>query len=286
MKVLQVLPELNAGGVERGTLDLARHLVEQGHQSLVVSHGGRLVETLEREGSTHIARPVHRKSPRSLAQVRPMRRLLHELQPDIVHVRSRMPAWIVWLAWRRMSPTTRPRLISTFHGLYSVNRYSAIMAKAEHCIAISACVRDYMQRHYSIPDNRLTLIPRGVDTEAFCPGPVDEAWWQQLHRDYPATQGRQLILMPGRLSRWKGQTHFLTLMAELVRRHPHCHGLIVGDADPAKAHYRQELEQQCQDLGLSQHLSFWGIAAIWQPCTEPARWSVTCRKNRNPLDAP
>ena len=119
MKVIQVLPELNAGGVERGTLELGRHLAAAGHESLVVSAGGRLVEQLETEGSRHIRLPVHRKSPATLGQVRPLRRLFETESPDIVHLRSRVPAWVAWLAWRKMDPAGRPRLVSTVHGFNS-----------------------------------------------------------------------------------------------------------------------------------------------------------------------
>ncbi|MDT9150915.1 glycosyltransferase, partial [Escherichia coli] len=89
-----LLPELNSGGVERGTLEIARALVAQGHQSLVVSNGGRLVSQLEAEGSTHLTLPIHKKSLSSLWQIRPLRQLIEEHQPDIVHVRSRVPAWL------------------------------------------------------------------------------------------------------------------------------------------------------------------------------------------------
>ena len=134
MKVLQVLPNLDSGGVERGTVEFARELVARGHQSIVMSNGGRLVKQLQAEGSRHIELPVHHKSLRSLRLVRPLRRLLAELQPDIIHVRSRLPAWLIFLAWRKLPRATRPRLVSTFHGLYSVNFYSAVMARAEQII--------------------------------------------------------------------------------------------------------------------------------------------------------
>ena len=127
LTILQILPALHSGGVERGTLEIARALVAAGHRSIVVSNGGRLVEQLVREGSEHITMPVHRKSLTSLFQVRPFRRLLQELKPDIVHARSRVPAWIAWLALRRMSPASRPRFVTTVHGLNSVSAYSAIM---------------------------------------------------------------------------------------------------------------------------------------------------------------
>jgi hypothetical protein len=121
MKVLQILPELNAGGVERGTVELARHLTRSGHEALVVSQGGQLVPELESVGARHLALPVHRKHLRSLFQVRPLRRLLEQERPDILHIRSRIPGWLAWLAWRRMHPQTRPHFVSTVHGFYSVN---------------------------------------------------------------------------------------------------------------------------------------------------------------------
>ncbi len=258
MRILQVLPELNSGGVERGTLDLARELVRRGHDSLVISNGGRLVEKLEAQGSRHIARPVHRKSPVSLAQVRPMRRLLQELAPDVVHVRSRLPAWIVWLAWRKLPPASRPRLISTFHGLYSVNRYSAIMARAERIIAVSHCVGDYIERHYAVNPGQVRVIPRGVDTSEFYPGEPDLNWLDTLYREFPWFRDRQLILMPGRLSRWKGQEAFLELMQRLVRNNPRCHGVLLGDADPRKRHYEHELREKAKALSLDEHVTFAG----------------------------
>ena len=258
MRILQVLPELNSGGVERGTLDLARELVQRGHESLVISNGGRLVETLEQQGSRHIQRPVHRKSPASLAQIHPMRRLLRELAPDVVHVRSRLPAWIVWLAWRGLPVSNRPRLVSTFHGLYSVNRYSAIMARAERIIAVSHCVAEYIETNYAVAPSRIRVIPRGVDTSEFHPAEADPDWRNALYREFPQLRDKQLVLMPGRLSRWKGQEAFLELMQRLVQTHPQCHGVLLGDADPGKAHYEHELRQKAKALGVDGQVTFAG----------------------------
>ncbi|WP_372865719.1 glycosyltransferase family 4 protein [Spongiibacter sp.] len=258
LRVVQLLPALNAGGVERGTVEFARELVRRGHESVVVSNGGRLVEQLQAEGSRHISMPVHRKALGSLWQVRPLRRLLVELQADVIHVRSRVPAWITWLAWRKMDPLTRPRLVSTFHGMYSVNAYSAIMARAEHCIAISDCVKRYMVDNYRLPEAKITLIPRGLDAEAFAAEGPDADWRQQLYGQYPQFRDKPLILMPGRLSRWKGQEAFLQMMARLVRLRPDCHGVVVGDAEPGKQHYLQELLAQRSQLGLDEAVTFVG----------------------------
>lgn len=258
MRVLQVLPALNSGGVERGTVELARELVRRGHESFVMSAGGRLVPQLEREGSLHLLQPVHRKSLASLGQIRPVRQLLAELRPDIVHVRSRLPAWIVWLACRKLTQEGRPRLVSTFHGLYSVNRYSAVMARAEHLIAVSRCVERYIVSHYAVEPSRITVIPRGFDPTIFFPGPPDEHWRRALYAHYPQLEGKRIILMPGRLSRWKGQADFLRIMARLKVEAPGCHGVVIGEAEPAKQHYRRELEAQSRQSGLQNEVTFLG----------------------------
>ncbi|MFE8072886.1 glycosyltransferase family 4 protein [Marinobacteraceae bacterium S3BR75-40.1] len=261
MRVLQVLPALNGGGVERGTVEFARELVKRGHESLVLSNGGLMVEQLEANGTRHIAMPVHRKSPASFGQIRPVRRLIRELKPDIIHVRSRMPAWIVWLAWRKLPADERPVLVSTFHGMYSVNAYSAVMAKPRHLIAISQCVRQYILDNYQVEPARITVIQRGVDTSAFSPGPPEPHWQAQLYRDYPHFQGKQIVLMPGRLTRWKGQEAFLDMMAQLVKQAPEVHGVVVGGAEPRKESYLAELEAKTQKLGLDKQVTFTGHRA-------------------------
>ncbi len=258
MKILQVLPALNSGGVERGTVEFSAELVRRGHQSIVLSSGGPMVAALKQHGAEHVTLPVHRKSLASVGQIRPVRALLRSLQPDIVHVRSRMPAWIVHFALRGLSDEERPALVSTFHGLYSVNRYSAIMARARHVIAISECVRDYVLSHYPVPPDRLTVIQRGVDVSAFRQRTPDSQWTDALLTQYPQLRGKQIILMPGRISRWKGQHQFLHAMAEIRKHNPACHGLIVGGAEGRKVRFLQELEKTRAELGLEDAVTFLG----------------------------
>jgi glycosyltransferase involved in cell wall biosynthesis len=264
MKVLQVLPALESGGVERGTVEFAAELVKRGHSSHVCSNGGGMVAQLERQGSHHHQRPIHRKSLTSLTQIRPFRQFLRELRPDIIHVRSRLPAWINYLAWKGLPVSDRPALVSTFHGLYSVNPYSAIMARADQVIAVSNCVRDYALANYSLKPENLTVIHRGVDSAAFHPQSPDSS----LFREYPALADRQLILMPGRLSRWKGQLQFLDVMRQIVRQQPNAHGLIVGGAESGKGRFLEELKQRCNDLGLEHHVTLLGaridMAALYR----------------------
>jgi glycosyltransferase involved in cell wall biosynthesis len=260
VKVIQLLPALNAGGVERGTLDLARALVLAGHESIVISCGGRLVDQLTQEGSTHIQLPVHRKSLLSLRQVRPLRRLFEQLQPDILHVRSRVPAWLTWLAWRKLAPDNRPRLVSTAHGLYSINRYSAIMARSEQVIAISQCVKDYLQENYrQYLQAEPEIIYRGVDTREFSSDtPIPDEWLENILREFPQLREKKWLLLPGRLTRWKGQQDFIHLVAKLKKVRPDIHGVILGAAESNKQHYAQELQTLVKSLGVESQLSFVG----------------------------
>lgn len=258
--ILQMLPELESGGVERGTLEVGRALVVAGHRSLVMSAGGRMVEQLEREGSRHYAWDVGRKSPLSLRLVPRLRRFLREHAVDIVHARSRMPAWLAWLAWRSMDPVTRPRFVTTVHGLYSVNAYSAIMARGERVIAVSCTVRDYVHRHYAgIAGDRIVVIPRGVDPSSFPHDyrPAPE-WLVRWRAEYPALAGKCVLLLPGRITRLKGHEDFITLIATLRARGLPAHGLIVGGAHARKAAYLAALHELVRARGLEGDITFTG----------------------------
>ena len=244
MKVVQILPELNAGGVERGTLEVGKYLVDQGHESIVISNGGRLVAQLEAEGSRHITLPVHKKRLSSLKQVKVLRRLFEEERPDILHLRSRLPAWLAYLAWRKMDPKTRPRLVTTVHGFYSVNAYSKIMTRGEQVICVSNSVKDYVQKNYpDVPEDKLTVIHRGVDPVIFPYGfkPTPE-WLEIWHQQYPQLEGKYVVTLPGRITRWKGQLDFIKVIAGLKEKEIPVHGLIVGEPHPKKLEFLEEVK--------------------------------------------
>lgn len=258
MKIIQILPELHAGGVERGTLEVGKYLVEQGHESIVISNGGRLVPQLEAEGSRHISMPVHKKRLGSLSQIKPLRRLFELEKPDILHLRSRLPAWLAYLAWRKLDPSTRPRLITTVHGFYSVNRYSKIMTCGEQVICVSNSVRDYVLKNYpNVPAEKLTVIHRGVDPQAFPYGyQPPAAWLKQWQADFPELQGKYVITLPGRITRLKGHEDLLQLIASLDD--PDDHALIVGDVHPKKIDYLNEIKHRAHELGISHKITFTG----------------------------
>jgi glycosyltransferase involved in cell wall biosynthesis len=260
MKIMQLLPELNSGGVERGTLEIARALVAAGHQSVVVSNGGRMVAQLQAEGSTHLTLPIHRKALASLWQIRPLRHLIEQQQPDILHVRSRIPAWLTHFALRGIPAAKRPKLVSTVHGFYSVNRYSQIMTRADRVIAVSDSVVAYIRQHYpACPTERITRIYRGIDPQEFPHGyQPSAAWWQQVYADFPQLEHKQWLTLAGRITRLKGHDSLLKLMQQLTPAHPNLHAVIVGGADPKKQAYLDELQQQVQTLGLQDRVTFVG----------------------------
>ncbi|MFN3751957.1 MAG: glycosyltransferase family 4 protein [Thiobacillus sp.] len=260
LTVLQVLPALQSGGVERGTLEIAQALVARGHRALVMSGGGRLVPPLIESGAEHFEWPIGRKSLTTLLLVGRLRRFLVEQEVDIVHARSRVPAWIAYLAWRGMDPATRPRFVTTVHGPYSVSAYSAVMTRGERVIVISEMIRDYVLANYPETDPaRLRLIYRGVDPAAFpyryCP-PQD--WLDNWYARHPETRGKRLLTLPARITRWKGQADFIDLLALIKDSAPDIHGLIVGETKDRKDHFLAELRSKAEVLGVADRISFAG----------------------------
>jgi glycosyltransferase involved in cell wall biosynthesis len=260
LTVLQLLPALESGGVERGTLEVAHALVGHGHRALVISAGGRLVAPLVASGAEHFAWPIGSKSFMTLLLVGKLRKFLLEHKVDIIHARSRVPAWIAWLAWRGMNPATRPRFVTTVHGMYGVNRYSRIMTRGEQVIAVSNTVRDYILREYpDTPAARIQVIHRGVDGETYPHGwKPDPAWQQAFLAQFPHAAGKQLLTLPGRITRLKGHEDFIELIARLKRRGLPVHGLIVGGASASKQRYLQKLRYRVRSMGLEADISFTG----------------------------
>jgi glycosyltransferase involved in cell wall biosynthesis len=203
--VVQMLPELHSGGVERGTLELGAFLTEKGHRSIVISGGGRLVKKLEEEGSQHVNWQVGKKSLATFRYILPLRRLLLEEKVDILHLRSRVPAWVGYLAWKSIPRDKRPRLVTTFHGFYSINWFSAVMTKGEKVIAISRIIADHIKENYQVPAEKITTIHRGVDTDSFNPALVSKDRTQSLQEQWGgAGASAPVIMLPARISPWKG----------------------------------------------------------------------------------
>ncbi len=257
ISVLQVLPALGGGGVERGTVEVAAALVRRGHRALVVSAPGRMVAELRQAGAEHVPWALGVKSPPVLRYLLPLRRLLREQRIDILHARSRLPAWLAYLAWRSLPRRERPRFVTTVHGLHSVNPYSAIMARGERIIAISETVREYITVNYPWVDtDRVHVIHRGIDPALYHHGFMPPADWQsQWEGEHPAIGDSIVCTLPARISRRKGQADFIALVAALRARGLPVVGLIVGGG---KARWLAELRAEAARRGIEQHIVFTG----------------------------
>jgi len=260
LTVIQILPALNSGGVERGTTEIANALVNAGHRSIVISAGGRLVGQLENEGTTHITLPIGEKRLSTLKYIWQLRKIFREIQPDIIHLRSRLPAWIAYLAWRKLPVANRPQIITTVHGPYSVNKYSAIMTIGESVIAVSNMIKTYITKNYQhVATDNITVIHRGIDPYRYAPHyqPSTE-WLSQWHKDFPQLANKLVITLPARITAWKGQDDLITCIDILKSKGIPVHGLIVGETHPRKQSFLTTLKNRISELGLKNDITFTG----------------------------
>ena len=270
LTVVQLLPALEAGGVERSTLEIADALVRAGHRAVVVSAGGRLLPQLQTLGAEHVQLPIGRKSPLSLRHLPALRRVLRGA--DIVHARSRLPAWLGWLALRGIH-AGRPHFVTTAHGLNSPSRYSAIMTRGERVVCVSRTVRDYLLRHYpKVDPARLVVIPRGIDPAAFPPAPLpDRAARAQVAALYPQLGGDgPLLLLPGRGTRLKGHADAIALLAALRADGADARLWMPGALQAGREDYIAELIALARAAGVEAALAMTaptaGIAQAYAAC--------------------
>ena len=260
LTVLQTLPALETGGVERGTVDVATELARRGHRSLVMSAGGALTAELSAGGSRHYDWPIGKKSPSTLLLAFRLRRFLREEKVDVLHARSRLPAWVSYLAWKNMPAGERPRFITTVHGPYRVGRYSAVMTRGQRVIAVSRYIYDYILANYPGTDpGKLTIIPRGVDPARFPRGHTPGAdWLERWRSEQPQLQGKKLVTLPGRITRWKGHEDFIGIVGVLKQSGVNVHGLVAGGAEPRRRGFLKELKRLTVRRGLEHDITFLG----------------------------
>ncbi len=245
--VLQVLPALISGGVERGTLEMAAALRAVGWRALVASAGGPLVKPLQALGATHITLPLDRKRPLTMWwNAGTLEEIIRREKVAIVHARSRAPAWSAWLAAQR----TGSHFLTTYHGTYNNDlpfkrRWNSIMARGERVIAISDFIARHVQEQHGTPLERIRVIPRGVDPGVFDPTAVMPQRVDALRRDWKLPEAARVLLLPARLTRWKGQA---TLIQALPHLPENAVAVLLGHGKPA---YREELLKLASSLGVS-----------------------------------
>jgi glycosyltransferase involved in cell wall biosynthesis len=256
---LQVLPSLISGGVERGAVDVAQALVQAGWRALVASAGGPMVRELERAGAEHITLPLNTKNPLAIRRnAAALADLIRTQNVDLVHARSRAPAWSA----REAAAVANVPFITTFHGIYGLGPfgikkiYTRVMASGAVVIAVSEFVRDHLVQEYGVPEDRIRVIHRGVDIQLFDPNRVSPTRLVQLTSKWRLQDASQVVMLPGRLTALKGHDVLIDAIAELKRRGGGTSDLrcIMVGQDQGRTNHRNFIMRYAAARGVDVHI--------------------------------
>ena len=256
--ILQVLPALRSGGVERGTLEIAEAQIAAGFRAIVASAGGEMVPALDALGARHITLPLTAKAPWAIwRNAASLAALARAEGVALIHVRSRAPAWSALIAARRLGLP----FVTTYHGAYNEGfpgkrLYNSVMARGDRVIAISHFIADLIRARHGVAESRLRVIPRGVDPRRFDPALVSPARLAALRAAWGVAEGQPIIMLPARVTRWKGQMVLVEAMAQLPGD---ALALLVGDAAERPA-FQAELQARIAGLGLQDRVRLVGHA--------------------------
>ena len=254
MRIVQLLPELNEGGVERGVVELNREYVKKDIESYVISNGGKLQSQINLDGGKHIKFDVCSKNIfTAFLRVNALKKILKELKPDIIHVRSRVPAWLVYFANKSLNI----KVVSTVHGFNSVGFYSSIMQKSDSVICVSNSIKEYIQKHYQTPENKITVIPRGIDLELFNPNNISNDFINTFKKENNL-EDKFIVSSVGRVTQLKDYETFIKAILLVKKEIPNIAALIVGGVRSDKQEYLNSLKKLVKDLKLEDNILFTG----------------------------
>lgn len=252
--ILQIIPELDTGGAELSTVEIADAIVRAGGRAIVLSEGGRLAPRVAAHGGEFVPFAAATKNPvRMLWNARVIERMIADEGVDLVHARSRAPAWSAMIAARRAG---KP-FVTTYHGAYNEksrlkNKYNGVMAKGDVVIANSQYTKRLVEERYGTPRDRIRVIYRGVDGQRYDPAAISEERKQALRAKLKASPETHIILQPARLTNWKGQSTVIEAARILEQEARLGSTLVVlaGD-DQGRESYRQRLEAEIAAAGLT-----------------------------------
>lgn len=254
MRIVQLLPELNEGGVERGVVELNREYVKLEIESYVISAGGKLENQINIDGGKYIKFDVCSKNIfTAFSRVSALKKILKELKPDIIHVRSRVPAWLVHFANKNLNI----KVVSTVHGFNSVGFYSSIMQKSDAVICVSNSIKEYIQKHYQTPENKITVIPRGIDLELFNPKSISNDFINSFKKENHLGD-KFIISSVGRVTQLKDYETFIKAISLVKKEIPNVVALIVGGVRSDKQDYLNSLKKLVNELNLEENIIFTG----------------------------
>ncbi|MEM7618322.1 MAG: glycosyltransferase family 4 protein [Pseudomonadota bacterium] len=255
--ILQIVPEMGPGGAPQGCLDVAIELKKVGSDSIVLSHGGSRVHELQRHKIEHIDMPVHSKNPLVIFKnIKRIRQLIEERNVDIVHVRSRAPAWSAYYACKQ----TEAYFMTTCHAAYSITGklkrfYNSIMTKGERAIAISQFVANYLIENYNTDPSKIRIVYRGIDLTKFNPANIKSSQLIKITSEWRLPDGANIVMMPGRLSRIKGHHLLVEAIEKLNRKDVYC--ILIG-SDQGRTQYTQELTDLIAEKNLGDQIRIVG----------------------------
>ena len=251
--ILQILPALNAGGVEQGVIDINAAIVKAGGKSIVVSNGGSRVHEIQRHGGLHIELPVHSKNP--IVMMRNIKRLIsviREHKVDVVHACSRAPAWSA----KRAAEKAGVRFVTSLHAAHKVQNsfkriYNSSLTKGERVIAVSHFLADYLEDEYDTDPTKIRVIHRGIAVEKFHPNSVTPDRLVRLSREWRIPEGAPIVFMPSRLTRLKGHMVLVDALAALGNKDIFC---VMLGASEKNSGYSQELVNHIEEKGLAEQI--------------------------------
>jgi glycosyltransferase involved in cell wall biosynthesis len=264
LTVLQIIPRLVSGGAERSAVDIAKALLEQGHRAIIISEGGRLTREAENAGVTCITLPVASKSPLTIFKnIHKIVKIIKKYNVDIIHARSRAPAWSAYYAAKK----TGIKFITTYHGLYGETNifkkfYNSVMVWGDAVIAVSDFIETELKKRYPIlqNNNKITTIYRGINLEHYAPEHVTRQRIEQLIKQWELTDDmRQVILLPGRITRTKGHLLLIDAIEKLVEKRNDFICICPGDVQEGKEDYALEIAKKLDQKRLRNYMRLPGV---------------------------
>lgn len=255
--ILQVVPALISGGVERGTIEIAKSIVKAGHESIVISAGGPMVDLLVDSGSEHIMLNVASKNPIIIwKNARKIANIIRSRNIDIVHARSRAPAWSCYMA----AKATNTKLITTFHGIYNFKSflkkfYNSVMTEGKNVIAVSNFVKKHIIDNYKVDPNKITVIYRGVNHIEFSKDRLSEDELNKYREKYKVPVNTPVLLLPSRMTRWKGHMVLIDALEKIKHLNFYC--IMAGDLAKHPA-YVSRIREKIHKCKLQSHIQLFG----------------------------
>ena len=266
LHIVQVLPAMNTGGVERGVIEVAEGIQDYGWRSTVIASSGPLKCELKETGSDFLDWSIGKKSPLTMRWIGSLKRWILKNNPDVLHVRSRVPMVVAWHAWKGLPLEIRPRLISTVHGMYSISFASRAMVKAEVVVAVSESTKEYILKNYKINEDRIRVIHRGVNRNVYKYGwKPDFGWTKKFSNEIFCSNLEKNIdkcppylLLAGRFTSLKNHSFLIEAMGKIKDIWPELQVVMIGSEKGKRSKYIQKLKKIAFEKNVSSKVHFLG----------------------------